>query len=117
MVVVLIVVSFLAPYKWPFIAAAFLLGFASFANVPPMQVRVMKHGGAASGRAVTANIPAFNIANALGGIIGGMVVDSTLCAAAIPFAAAMVPAIGLLFILSQDGKRVAAIVCFKVASI
>jgi DHA1 family inner membrane transport protein len=42
------------------------------------------------------------IANALGGVIGGLVVDSHFGAGAIPFAAALVPAIGLLFTLSQD---------------
>jgi len=32
---------------------------ASFANVPPMQMRVMKYGKAAPGLAATANISAF----------------------------------------------------------
>ena len=39
----------------------------------------------------TANISAFNVANALGGLIGGAVVDSTFGANAIPFAAAPKP--------------------------
>jgi MFS transporter, DHA1 family, inner membrane transport protein len=102
MIAALIVVGLLAPYQWPFVAAAFVFGIVSFANVPPMQMRVMKHGGAAPELAATANISAFNIANALGGIIGGIVVDSALGAAAIPFAAAVVPVIGLLFILRQE---------------
>jgi MFS transporter, DHA1 family, inner membrane transport protein len=104
MIVSLIVVGFLAPYKWPFVVAAFVFGIASFANVPPMQMRVMKHGGSASELAATANISAFNIANALGGIIGGAVVDSSLGAAAIPFAAAVVSLIGLIYIFSQERK-------------
>jgi DHA1 family inner membrane transport protein len=81
---------------------------ASFANVPPMQMRVMKYGKAASELAATANISAFNIANALGGLIGGAIVDSSFGASAIPFAAAVVPALALLFILSQErGSSVA----------
>ncbi|MCK5502706.1 MAG: MFS transporter, partial [Tritonibacter mobilis] len=83
-------------------AAAFVFGVVSFANVPPMQMRVMKHGGNAPELAATANISAFNIANALGGIIGGAVVDSALGAAYIPFAAIIVPALGLAFIIWQE---------------
>jgi DHA1 family inner membrane transport protein len=98
----LIVVGLVAPLKWPFLAAAFVFGMASFANVPPMQMRVMKSGNAAPELAATANISAFNIANALGGLIGGAVIDSSFGASAIPFAAAIVPAIGLLFILTQE---------------
>ena len=52
--------------------------------------------------AATANISAFNIANALGGVIGGLVIDSHFGASAIPFVAALVPMIGLLFTLSQE---------------
>ncbi|MCB1512846.1 MAG: MFS transporter [Hyphomicrobiaceae bacterium] len=102
MIVALIVIGLVAPFKWPFVVAAFVFGIVSFANVPPMQMRVMKFGGAAPELAATANISAFNIANALGGLIGGAVVDSSFGAAAIPFAAAIVPVIGLLFILSQE---------------
>lgn len=102
MIVALVLVGLLAPYKWPFLVASFIFGITAFANVPPMQMRVMKYGAAAPELAATANISAFNIANALGGIIGGAVVDSSLGAAAIPFAAIAVPIIGLLFILTQE---------------
>src|SRR5712671_565621 len=102
MIVSLIVVGFVAPFKWPFLAAAFVFGVASFANVPPMQMRVMKYGKAAPELAATANISAFNLANALGGLIGGAVVDSLFGAGAIPFAAAILPALAVLFILSQE---------------
>lgn len=104
MIATLVLVGLLAPLKWPFVVAAFVFGVVSFANVPPMQMRVMKYGGAAPELAATANISAFNIANALGGIIGGVVVDSQLGASAIPFAAALVPVAGLLFIISQERK-------------
>jgi DHA1 family inner membrane transport protein len=81
---------------------------ASITNVPPMQMRVMKYGKAAPELAATANISAFNIANALGGLIGGAIVDSLFGASAIPFAAAIVPALALLFILSQERGNSAA---------
>ncbi|MFC4216736.1 MFS transporter [Pseudophaeobacter arcticus] len=104
MIASLIVVGLVASQPYLFVAAAFVFGVVSFANVPPMQMRVMKHGGEAPELAATANISAFNIANALGGIIGGAVVDSTLGAAYIPFAAIIVPAIGLVFIIWQERK-------------
>jgi DHA1 family inner membrane transport protein len=104
MIVSLIVAGFAAPFKWPFLAAAFVFGVASFANVPPMQMRVMKYGRAAPELAATANISAFNLANALGGMIGGAVVDSSFGASAIPFAAAVLPLVALLFILSQERR-------------
>ncbi len=77
MIASLIVAGFVAPFKWPFLAAAFVFGIASFANVPSMQMRVMKYGKAAPELAATANISAFNIANALGGLIGGAIVDTS----------------------------------------
>ena len=104
MIAALLIVGLVAANGWAFLAASFVFGIASFANVPPMQMRVMKYGSAAPELAATANISAFNIANALGGIIGGAVVDSHLGAAAIPFAAAIVPVVGLLFILTQERK-------------
>lgn len=104
MIASLIVVGLVASQPYLFIAAAFVFGVVSFANVPPMQMRVMKHGGDAPELAATANISAFNVANALGGIIGGIVVDSSYGAGYIPFAAIIVPTIGLVFIIWQERK-------------
>ena len=110
MIVSLVVLGFVASQPYLFVAAAFVFGVVSFANVPPMQMRVMKYGGDAPELAATANISAFNIANALGGIIGGIVVDSTWGAGYIPFAAIIVPAIGLAFIIWQERKSRSATV-------
>jgi DHA1 family inner membrane transport protein len=104
MIAALVLVGFVAPYKWLFLVAAFIYGVTTFANLPPMQMRVMKYGSKAPELAATANISAFNIANALGGFIGGAVIDSHLGASAIPFAAAIIPVLGLLFIVSQESR-------------
>jgi len=104
MIAALVIVGLVAPFKLPFVIAAFGFGIVAFANVPSMQMRVMNHGGDAPELAATANISAFNIANALGGFIGGLVVDSKLGAGAVPFAAIAVPLIGLAFILWQERK-------------
>src|ERR1700730_7948224 len=109
MIVSLVAVGLVAPFKWPFLAAAFVFGVASFANVPPMQMRVMKYGKAAPELAATANISAFNIANALGGLIGGAIVDSSFGASDIALPAAIVPSIAFFFILSQERRSVAPV--------
>ena len=59
----------------------------------------------------TANISAFNVANAPDGLIGGVVVDSAFGANAIPFAAAILPLVALLFILSQERRNTAPGLC------
>lgn len=105
MIVLLLVVGFLAPLKWAFLVAIFIFGIVSFANVPPLQMRVMKYGNKAPELASTLNISAFNLANAIGGIIGGLVIDSYLGTASIPYMAAIIPILGVGFIISQEYKN------------
>lgn len=102
MIVSLVVVGLVVDNKILFVAAAFVFGIASFANVPAMQLRVMNHGGEGQELAATANISAFNLANAFGGFLGGMILDSQLGAGMIPFAAVVVPVIGLLLIAKAN---------------
>lgn len=104
MVISLALVGMAAPYKIPFVIASFIFGIASFANVPSLQMRVMKYGAEAPELTATANISAFNIANALGGAIGAYVVDSTMGASMIPYAAMLIPIIGILFIMTQETR-------------
>jgi len=104
MVISLALVGMAAPYKIPFVIASFIFGIASFANVPSLQMRVMKYGAKAPELTATANISAFNIANALGGAIGAYVVDSTMGASMIPYAAMLIPIIGILFIMTQETR-------------
>ncbi|MEZ9401602.1 MFS transporter [Vibrio cyclitrophicus] len=106
MIVSLVVVGLVVDNKILFVAAAFVFGIASFANVPAMQLRVMNHGGEGQELAATANISAFNLANAFGGFLGGMVLDSQLGAGLIPFTAVVVPFIGLFLIAkaNRNGK-------------
>ncbi|TKB50040.1 MFS transporter [Ferrimonas aestuarii] len=98
MIASLLLVGLVMDNQLGFVIAAFIFGIASFANVPAMQLRVMKHGGEGQELAATANISAFNLANAFGGFLGGAVLDSHWGAGAIPFAAIAVPLIGLVLI-------------------
>lgn len=102
MIISLVVVGLVVDNKILFVAAAFIFGIASFANVPAMQLRVMNHGGEGQELAATANISAFNLANAFGGFLGGMVLDSQLGAGVIPFAAVVVPIVGLFLIAKAN---------------
>ena len=105
MIISLVVVGLVVDNKILFLAAAFVFGIASFANVPAMQLRVMNHGGEGQELAATANISAFNLANAFGGFLGGMVLDSQLGAGMIPFAAVVVPIVGLSLIAKANRKE------------
>lgn len=105
MIASLIAVGLLVRSPVLFVAATFVFGIASFANVPAMQIRVMNNGGEGQELAATANISAFNLANAFGGFLGGMVLDSHLGAGMIPYAAAVVPVIGVLLIARANGTN------------
>lgn len=114
MIASLVLVGVVAGAMWSFALAAFIFGIASFANVPPMQMRVMKHGAAAPELAATANISAFNVANSLGGVIGGFVIDApNMGPSYVPFAAIAVSILGWLLILGLEWralKRIPALV-------
>ncbi|SGY86325.1 Hypothetical MFS transporter [Moritella viscosa] len=105
MIISLIIVGLVIDNKILFVIAAFVFGIASFANVPAMQLRVMNHGGEGQELAATANISAFNLANAFGGILGGMVLDSHMGASMIPYSAVIVPVIGLLLIAKANSRE------------
>lgn len=70
-------------------------GAASFAIVPPVQLRVMKAASEAPGLASSLNIGAFNLGNALGAAVGGGVISTGLGYAALPVAGAVLAAMGL----------------------
>ncbi|RYF01241.1 MAG: MFS transporter [Comamonadaceae bacterium] len=107
MIVSLVFVGLSTTNVVAFVAASVVFGIASFANVPPMQMRVMRNAGNAPELAATANISAFNIANALGGTIGGFAVDhGAIGAAMVPFLAAVVPLVGLALVaIAERGVR------------
>lgn len=73
-----------------------LLGVAAFATVAPLQVRVLDHArGAGQNLASSLNIAAFNLGNAIGAWLGGVVVSSSLGLTATPWIAALVTTAGL----------------------
>ena len=74
------------------VVAAFVLGATAFATVAPLQMWVLQQaGGAGQGLASSLNIAAFNLGNAFGAWLGGMVITQGLGYGAIATVAAVVP--------------------------
>jgi MFS transporter, DHA1 family, inner membrane transport protein len=71
-------------------------GAATFAVVPPLQMRVMEAASEAPGLASSINVGAFNLGNALGAALGGGVISLGLGYAAIPVAGGLLAAAGLV---------------------
>lgn len=76
----------------------FLWGVATFAIVPPVQMRVMQAAAEAPGLASSINVGAFNLGNALGASVGGGVIGLGLGYAAIPVAGALLALAGLALV-------------------
>lgn len=107
-----ILIVFAAIMQWPVPAAVAILvwGFASFAIVPPLQMRVMEAAGAAPNLASAMNIGAFNLGNAIGAALGGAVISEHLGFPAVALAGAAMAGSALLIVLfiGYRGRRAAA---------
>ncbi|KUM40015.1 MFS transporter [Pseudomonas sp. EpS/L25] len=101
-VLIVVLLAFSVLMRWPLAAAVAILvwGFASFALVPPLQMRVMEAAKDAPNLASAVNIGAFNLGNALGAALGGAVIDAGLGYPAISLAGAGMAALGLLMTLA-----------------
>jgi len=77
-----------------------LLGIASFATVAPLQLRVLdKASGAGQNLASSLNIAAFNLGNALGAWVGGVVIERGPGLGALGWVAALITLAGLAIAL------------------
>ena len=76
-----------------------LLGVAAFATVPPLQLWVLHKANDAQSLASSLNIGAFNLGNALGAWLGGVVVARGPGLGALTWVAALVTLTGLLVAL------------------
>jgi MFS transporter, DHA1 family, inner membrane transport protein len=78
--IILVVLTFTAPFKIIGVITIFLLGMFAFMNVPGLQVLVVKlaerYVPAAVNVASALNIAAFNLGIAIGAFVGGIVVDT-----------------------------------------
>lgn len=112
---ILVLLAFTVLMRWPLPAAVAILiwGIASFAIVPPLQMRVMEAAKAAPNLASAVNIGAFNLGNAIGAALGGAVINAGLGYPAISLAGAAMAALGLLMVLgfAWRSRAVAPAVC------
>lgn len=83
----------------------FLWGIASFALVPPLQVRVMQAAADAPNLASAMNIGAFNLGNAFGAALGGGVIAAGMGYPMVALAGAATSAIGLVAVLLAGRRR------------
>ncbi|PZU77286.1 MAG: MFS transporter [Brevundimonas sp.] len=102
------------PFAVPTSILVFLWGIASFALVPPLQVRVMTAASEAPNLASSMNIGAFNLGNAIGAAVGGMVIAGGLGYPAVSLAGAVAAGLGLVLVLiltRRDAPRSAPAAC------
>ena len=83
--------TFVLQSPWLMVAFVGLLGAAAFATVSPLQLWVLQKADGAQSLASSLNIGAFNLGNALGAWLGGVVISQGLGLAALPWVAALVP--------------------------
>lgn len=105
---VVLLVAFAVGMRWEASAAVliFLWGIASFAVVPPLQMRVMQAAHDAPNLASAMNIGAFNLGNAVGAALGGAVIDAGLGFPAVSIAGAAMALAGLaILLLVRRGQK------------
>ena len=91
----------------------FVWGVCAFALVPPLQMRVVDEASGAPNLASILNQGAFNLGNAAGAWLGGLLIAAGLPYTMIPFAGAALAAAALALtvfssLLEQSGRRPAA---------
>jgi DHA1 family inner membrane transport protein len=102
---VLIAFALLMHHFVPTAILVFLWGIASFALVPPLQLRVMAAAADAPNLASSVNIGAFNLGNAIGAALGGAVIATGLGYPAVALAGAATSALGLAMVLILSRRR------------
>ncbi|MBE7211239.1 MAG: MFS transporter [Gluconacetobacter diazotrophicus] len=95
---VLLLFPFLAETRPGAILAALLWGTATFAMMPSLQVRVMAVAHEAPGLGASVNIGAFNLGNAFGALLGGLVLSFHLGYVAVPMAGALLCLLALVLV-------------------
>lgn len=107
--IVLAVMTFALDSRISAIVFTGLLGAAGFATVAPLQMWVLsKAEGAGQSLASSFNIGAFNLGNAIGAWVGGMVIDQGPGLAVVPITAALFPFLAIVtaLIAVRAGKSV-----------
>jgi DHA1 family inner membrane transport protein len=107
-VLIAVLLVFPATLGWslPTAVAILVWGIASFALVPPLQMRVMEAAKDAPNLASAVNIGAFNLGNAIGAALGGAVINAGLGYPAVSYAGAGMAVLGLVLTLAWRARPV-----------
>jgi DHA1 family inner membrane transport protein len=84
------------------VAWLILMGTFGFATVPGLQMRIMRYAGKAPTLASGANIAAFNVGNAAGAWLGGLVITAGLGYASTLWVGAALSLAGLLVLAGAE---------------
>lgn len=104
LIAVLLVFPAMLGWSLPTALAILIWGIASFALVPPLQMRVMDAAKDAPNLASAVNIGAFNLGNAIGAALGGAVINAGLGYSAVSFAGAGMALLGLLLTIAWRSR-------------
>ncbi|WP_060513375.1 MFS transporter [Pseudomonas sp. NBRC 111124] len=107
-VLIAVLLLFPATLGWslPTAVAILVWGIASFALVPPLQMRVMEAAKDAPNLASAVNIGAFNLGNAIGAALGGAVINAGLGYPAVSYAGAGMAVLGLVLTIAWRARPV-----------
>ncbi|HEV2682497.1 MAG TPA: MFS transporter, partial [Rhodanobacter sp.] len=115
--IVLGAMTFALHSKSAMIAFSGLLGIAAFATVAPLQLRVLQKATGGQVLASSFNIAAFNLGNAIGAWLGGMVISRGPGLGAVTWVAALLPVLGIAVALrsvqldTRRPRRATAVAC------
>ena len=105
LIVIMLAIPLLARSELGAAVSMVIWGAATFAVVPPLQMRVMRVAHEAPGLSSSVNIGAFNLGNALGAAAGGAVISGGLGYSVVPVTGALIAVLALLLVLvSGRGK-------------
>lgn len=99
LIVIMLAIPLLARNELGAAVSMVIWGAATFAVVPPLQMRVMRVAHEAPGLSSSVNIGAFNLGNALGAAAGGAVISSGLGYGVVPVTGALIAVLALLLVL------------------
>jgi DHA1 family inner membrane transport protein len=106
----LVAFAFAMPFAGISAVLIFFWGAASFALVPPLQMRVMAAAADAPNLASAVNIGAFNLGNAIGAALGGAVIGAGLGFPAVALAGAGASAVGLVMLVAMNRRSPGTVV-------
>lgn len=104
LIIVMVAIPWLARNEIGAAVSMVIWGAATFAVVPPLQMRVMRVAHEAPGLSSSVNIGAFNLGNALGAAAGGAVISGGLGYSFVPVMGAIIAGVALLVVL-LTGRR------------